>query len=128
MDMDRDEYQNLLIVLKLFQNRPNHLGKFLIDNKALSQDFLDKISDSARISDISLSGINNDHLHFNSILEMNQYYKSLVDDLENIRRKKSKEEVEEDINNKLRNAIESEDYEEASRIRDYMRLNNINKI
>jgi len=123
-----DSYQNLLIVLKLFQNRPHHLSKFLIENKALNPDFLDKITDSDKLSDMAKNGIKDNYLHFNSISEMKKYYSSLIDDLENLKKKKTKEELEIELNQKLKSAIESEDYDAASRIRDYMRLNNINKI
>ena len=126
--MASDSYQNLLIVLKLFQNRPHHLSKFLIENNALNPEFLDKITDSDRLSDMAENGIKDNYLHFNSISEMKDYYKSLIDDLENLKRKKTKEELEIEVNRKLIIAIEREDYDSASRIRDYMRLNNINKI
>jgi protein-arginine kinase activator protein McsA len=59
---------------------------------------------------------------------MRKYYSSLVDDLENLKRKKTKEELTEELNEKLKFAIESENYEEASRIRDYMKVNNIQKL
>ena len=126
--MADESYQNLLIVLKLFQNRPHHLSKFLIENNALNPDFLDKITDSDKLSDMAQNGIKDNYLHFNSISEMKKYYSSLIDDLENLKKKKTKEELEIEINQKLKSAIERENYEEASRIRDYMRLNNINKI
>jgi hypothetical protein len=126
--MGSESYQNLLIVLKLFQNRPHHLSKFLIENKALNSDFLEKITDSDKLSDMAENGIKDNYLHFNSISEMKKYYSSLIDDLENLRKKKSKEELEIDVNQKLKSAIEREDYEDATRIRDYMRLNNINKL
>ena len=62
-----NEYENLLVVLKLFQNRPHHLTKFLIENKALNYDFLSKISDSDNLSDMAKNGIKDNHLHFNTI-------------------------------------------------------------
>jgi len=74
------------------------------------------------------NGIKDNYLHFNSISEMKNYYTSLIDDLENLKKKKTKEELEIELNQKLKLAIEREDYDAASRIRDYMRLNNINKI
>jgi|APCry1669189665_1035243.scaffolds.fasta_scaffold01239_7 hypothetical protein len=126
--MGGESYQNLLIVLKLFQNRPHHLSKFLIENKALNPDFLEKITDSDKLSDMAKNGIKDNYLHFNSISEMKNYYTSLIDDLENLKKKKTKEELEIELNQKLKLAIEREDYDAASRIRDYMRLNNINKI
>ena len=122
------EYENLLVVLKLFQNRPHHLTKFLIENKAINPDFLSKISDSDKLSDMAKNGIKDNFLHFNTISEMKRYYSSLIDDLENLKRKKTKEELSIEINQKLKDAIEKENYEEASRIRDYMKVNNIQKL
>jgi hypothetical protein len=122
------EYENLLVVLKLFQNRPHHLTKFLIENKAINPDFLSKISDSDKLSDMAKNGIKDNFLHFNTISEMKRYYSSLIDDLENLKRKKTKEELSIEINQKLKDAIENENYEEASRIRDYMKVNNIQKL
>lgn len=120
--MDKD-YKNLLAILKLFRNRPSHLAKFLIDNKAFKLEFLEKIENSEK-----LSNINKSDLHFNTISEMNDYYNSLVDDLDKMRDKKTKKELELDFNSRLMLAIESENYEEASRIRDYMKKNKIRKI
>lgn len=122
-----EKYRNLLVVLKLFQNRPHHLSNFLIENGALNQDFLNKIGDSEKLSDIAKTGIKDNFLHFNSISEMKRYYNSLIDDLESLSKKKSKEELTQHLNQKLQNAIEREDYDEASRIRDYMKANNITK-
>ena len=122
------EYENLLVVLKLFQNRPHHLTKFLIENKAINSDFLSKISDSDKLSDMAKNGIKDNYLHFNTISEMKKYYSSLLDDLVNLKRKKTKEELTMELNQKLKDAIEKENYEEASRIRDYMKANNIQKL
>ncbi len=123
-----ESYQNLLVVLKLFQNRPHHLTNFLIENKALNSDFLEKISDSDKLSDMAKNGIKDNYLHFNSISEMKKYYQSLLDDLENLKNRKTKEELEIELNEKLKRAIQNENFEEACRIRDYMKVNNINKL
>ena len=122
---DDDKYRNLIVVLKLFQNRPHHLAKFLTENKAINPDFLEKISDSDKISDMARNGIKDNHLHFNTINEMKKYYNSLVNDLDNLKRKKNKEEMTKELKEKLQISIINEDFEEACRIRDYMRLNNI---
>ena len=126
--MNSESYQNLLVVLKLFQNRPHHLTSFLIENKALNSDFLEKISDSQKLSNMAKNGIKDNFLHFNSISEMKKYYQSLLDDLENLKNLKTKEELELELNEKLQKAIQTENYEEASRIRDYMKVNNIQKL
>lgn len=125
--MSDESYKNLLIVLKLFQNRPHHLTNFLIENKALNSEFLEKITDSQKLSDMATDGIKDNYLHFNSISEMKKYYQSLLDDLENLKNRKTKEELQEELNFKLKKAIDNENYEEACRIRDYMKVNNISK-
>jgi len=121
------EFGNLLVIFKLFNNRPHHLLKFLTDNKALNPDFLNKISESEKLNEIQKNGLSDNHLHFKNISEMKNYYSSLIDDLENLKSKKTLEELTNELNNKLSKAIEKEDYEEASRIRDYMKMNNIKK-
>lgn len=124
--MNKD-HRNLLVVLKLFQNRPHHLTKFLIENEALNSKFLEKINDSEKLSEMSELGIKDNILHFNSITEMREYYKSLMDDLEHLKERKTKEELEVELNHKLKSALMNENYEEAARIRDYMEFNNIKK-
>lgn len=125
--MNNEIYKNLLVLLKLFQNRTSHLADFLIENDALKSEFIEKINNNSKLSEMTLSDIKDNHLHFNSINEMKDYYKSLVDDLENLKNKKTKEEFIIELNDKLLKAIDNENYEEAVRIRDYMKLNNINK-
>lgn len=122
-----NEHNNFLVILKMFKNRPYHLAKFLIENKAINPDFLKKINDNDALSDMSLNDVSDKQLHFNSISDMNKYYSSIIDDLENLKRKKNKDELETELNFKLKKSIEIEDYEEAARIRDYMKVNNISK-
>ena len=44
---DKDQlYKNLVILLKMFKNRPYHLAKYLTDNTAFSQEFIKKILES----------------------------------------------------------------------------------
>ena len=121
------KHQNLLTILKMFQNRPHHLAEFLVDNNAFTKGFLDKISNSEKISDIFKNGISDDNMHFNTILEMGKYYSSLIDDFGNSKEDKSKDQLETEFNRSLRMSIDKEDYEEAARIRDYMKLNKIKK-
>lgn len=121
----KNEYENLLMILKLFQNRPNHLTKFLIESNALNPNFIKKLKESERLKEMKENGIHENYLHFDTIDELKKYYTSLIDDLENIKNKKSGKELIEEFELKLKQAIENEDYEEACRIRDYMKLNNI---
>lgn len=121
------KYQNLLTILKMFQNRPHHLAEFLVDNNAFTKNFLDKISNSEKVSDIFKDGIKEDNMHFNTILEMGKYYSSLIDDFGDSKEYKSKDQLEIEFNKNLKISIDKEDYEEAARIRDYMKLNKIKK-
>jgi excinuclease UvrABC helicase subunit UvrB len=115
---------SLLIFFKLFENRPNHLVNFLLENDAFNGTFLEKINDSNKLSKISE---NFEDINFLSIDEMNNFYKSLIDDLDNIKRQKTKRDLIIELNKKIQEAINSENYEEAAHIRDYMIKNNLKK-
>jgi hypothetical protein len=114
-----DIYENLIKLLSLFKNKPYYLAKYLIKNSALTEDFIEKLKDS-KISELEKENIN-----FTNIEEMENYYQSLIS--KNIE-EKSKKDIEIELNNKLDNALILENYEEASSIRDYMRLKNIKRI
>jgi hypothetical protein len=114
--MDNDKiYESLINILKLFKNRPYHLAKYLMDNKSLSDSFLKKLSKS---------NFSKSDLNFKSISEMNDYFNSLLDDID----LKNKEESVIEINKKLDKLISEEKYEEAIYIRDYMLRNKIRRI
>jgi excinuclease UvrABC helicase subunit UvrB len=119
-------HSNLLILLKLFQDRPKHLANFLLENDALNDSFIKKLNDSDRLIEIS-EGLNEKDIYFNSIDEMNRFYKLLIDDLETIKKRKTKAELIIELNQKIQDAISNEDYEEAARIRDYIIKNNLKK-
>ena len=43
--MENEElYRSLVIMLKMFKNRPYHLAKYLVENSALTEDFIKKLS------------------------------------------------------------------------------------
>lgn len=121
--MNEDIYKKLVTLLKLFKNRPYHLGKYLIDNKALSEDFIKTVLNSSKLEDIS----NNEDLliNFNTIEQMEEFYSSLVD-LNNLDNK-TPEEIAEELNSKLDNLIINEKYEEAANLRDYMKRKKIKR-
>ena len=51
--MENEElYRNLVIFLKMFKNRPYHLAKQLIENDALTKDFIKKISDNPKLGEV----------------------------------------------------------------------------
>jgi anaerobic selenocysteine-containing dehydrogenase len=121
--MNEDIYKKLVTLLKLFKNRPYHLAKYLIDNKALNKDFIKTVLNSNKLEDIS----NNEDLliNFNSIEQMEEFYSSLVD-LNNLDNK-TPEQISEELNLKLDSLIDKEKYEEAANLRDYMKRKKIER-
>ncbi len=117
-------YKNLTKFLEKFKNRPNHLSKFLIDNDALSANFIEKIQKIDKITeknDISLDNVN-----FKNISQMEDFYNSILD--EDVTIKKTVKELTKEYNDKLNYLIDNEMYEEAAKMRDYMSGNNIKRI
>jgi uncharacterized protein (DUF1330 family) len=121
--MNDDTYKKLVTFLKLFKNRPHHLGKYLLDNKALNKEFIKNVLESDKLENLS----NDEELiiNFNSIEQMEEFYSSLVD-LNNLNNKTS-EQIEEELNLKLNKLIDSEQYEEAANLRDYMKRKKIKR-
>jgi hypothetical protein len=115
---------NLVNLFKLFKNRPHHLTRFLLDQDALKDNFLKKINNNSKLSNVDSTDINE---YFNSIDDMKDHYSLYINDVEISKRKKTKEELIEELNLKIKEAIELENYEEAARIRDYMIRNNLKK-
>jgi len=117
-------YKYLTNFLEKFKNRPNHLSKFLIDNDALSANFIEKIQKIDKITeknDISLDNVN-----FKNISQMEDFYNSILD--EDVTIKKTVKELTKEYNDKLNYLIDNEMYEEAAKMRDYMSGNNIKRI
>ena len=123
--MNNDSYKNLIELLKLFKNRPYHLAKYLVNNNALDDEFIKNLSNSESLDKIS-KGEANPPVTFMNILQMEEFYLSLIDikDLNN----KTKEEIEKEFNEKLNNLIILENYEDAAKVRDYMKRKNIKRI
>lgn len=120
---NNDITDKLIKLLSFFINRPNHLAKYLIDNSALTPEFLKKINsvelpDNAeqKIKEIYFKDFNQMKQFFNNLLNSNVYpnkfdEKSLIDELEK----------------ELKVCILEERYEDAIRIRDYLKKNNKKK-
>ena len=125
---NEDLYRNLVILLKMFKNRPFHLAKYLIDNSALKDDFLAKLSNSEKLKEFSEDDELKSKNLFLDINQMNDYYNSLTDDIKKIGVAKTPEEIAEALNQKLESLILEENYEDAARLRDYMFRNNIKRI
>jgi hypothetical protein len=123
MDNKDDIYKKLITLLRLFKNRPYHLAKYLIDNSALSKDFIDNLLNSKKI--VELSELDMDITkNFTSISQMEDFYTSLINDTDF----KNDKEVQEKLNYKLNELIKNEKYEDAANLRDYMKRKGIKRI
>jgi cysteinyl-tRNA synthetase len=130
--MNDDEiYQKLVILLKLFKNRPYHLAKYLVDNSALNKAFLNKISKSTKLDEL----LNNDEeinkslpVYFTNITQMEQFYESLLEEIKELKKNKPDEDISQSLNSKLDQLIKDEKFEEAAKLRDYMEKNSIKRI
>jgi|688.fasta_scaffold666580_1 hypothetical protein len=111
---------NLLKLMIMFKNRPNHLYKYLMENHAFTDEFIKKTSMSSKLKSIQMTT----ELNFNNIDKMNEFFESLYF---NDEEGHTKAEREKKWNQKLIDAIQNEDYEAASRIRDYMKKHNLKK-
>lgn len=123
MDNKDDIYKKLITLLKLFKNRPYHLAKYLIDNSAFSKDFIEHLLNSKKINDLSEVDMDITK-NFTSISQMEDFYTSLINDID----VKNEKEVQEKLNSKLNDLIKNEKYEDAAKLRDYMKRNNIKRI
>jgi hypothetical protein len=132
MFMDKNEELNksLVVLLKMFKNRPYHLAKYLIENSALNNEFISKITKSDKLKKISDDSDKSIAVpvYFVNISQMNDFYDSFLDDINQISKEKSLEEVTKDINQKLDDLIKGEKFEEAARVRDYMMRNGIKRL
>jgi excinuclease UvrABC helicase subunit UvrB len=115
---------NLINLFKLFRNRPNHLVKFLLDAEAFNSSFLKKINSNSKISEINEDDV---RVYFKTVDDMKDYYSSFLQEIENSKKKKTKEELLEELTQKIKDACDRENYEEAARIRDYIIKNNLKK-
>ena len=122
-------YKNLVILFKLFKNSPNHLSKYLINNSAFSEEFINSIINSKKLNELrpkeeqDYFNSNNidEPLIFKSFEDMEEYYSNILKEIDI---KDDNKDVEIQLNRKLNNLISNEKYEEAARLRDYMSFNN----
>jgi hypothetical protein len=115
-------YKNLIAILKLFQNRPYHLAKYLIENEAFKEEFLEKIKNSEKLNSMNQESTSIQAIYFIDISHMKDFFNSLT---ENVFEDKKDNTIE--LNKKLDKCINEERYEDAVRIRDYMQKNNIQR-
>lgn len=122
--MNKKEKYNLINLFKLFKNRPNHLVKFLLDNDAFTDKFLNDVFKNKKLSDNIDSDI---EIVFNSIDDMKEHFSLYISSVEINKKRKTKEEILEELTSKIREEVDNENYEEAARIRDYIIRNNLRK-
>jgi protein-arginine kinase activator protein McsA len=122
--MNKKEKYNLINLFKLFKNRPNHLVKFLLDNDAFNEKFLNNVLKNKKLSDVNVDS--DIEIVFNSIDDMKEHF-SLYVNIEINNKKKTKEEILEELSLKIKEEVDNENYEEAARIRDYIIRNNLRK-
>lgn len=131
MDNNEELYRSLVALLKMFKNRPYHLAKYMVDNNALSKDFILKLLKSDKLKELSEEEVDKPSVvpvYFVDITQMDEFYSSFVDDIKQISKEKSLEELTKELNDKLDTCIRNEKYEDAARIRDYMLRNGIKRI
>jgi hypothetical protein len=126
-------YRSLVIILKMFKNRPYHLAKYLVENSALTEEFIKKLKNSDKLKDLNEDEKSSDQkllpvpVYFVDISQMENFYNSFIDDIQQLSKEKSIEEITKELNIKLDDLIKQEKYEEAARVRDYMNRNNIKR-
>lgn len=99
----QEKYELLANFLKLFQDKRWLLAKFLIDNNAINDSFLKKINldDDDLISD------------FENLEKLNDYFNRIIS--------KESEMHRIDLETKLIELLEEERYEEAAKLRDWLK-------
>ena len=132
--MENEElYRSLVILLKMFKNRPYHLAKYLVENSALTDDFIKKLKSSDKLKEISEGEKSEQQkalpspFYFVDISQMEDFYSSFIDDIKQLSKEKGIEEVTRELNIKLDKLIKQEKFEEAARVRDYMTRNSIKR-
>ena len=134
--MENEElYRSLVILLKMFKNRPYHLAKYLVENSALTEEFIQKLKKSDKLKEMNEEEKSSEQkllpvpvpVYFLDISHMENFYNSFIDDIKQLSKEKNLEEITKELNNKLDELIKQEKYEEAARVRDYMSRNNIKR-
>lgn len=120
--MNERTQRNLITLLKIFKNRPYHLSKYLLDNDAFNSEFLKKVEKSFKLDEISNKQQSHElSSNFNSISQMDDFYNSLLDEMQELIVKKTKKsDISKELNKKLSKLLKDERYEEAAALRDYM--------
>jgi len=103
--------------LKFFINRPNHLARYLIDHGALSENFLNNLSKNPKLGEETSKSVER---FFVDINQMNHFFNSLIENKKG-QKLKDLEDLRIELNKELGVCIKEERYEDAIRIRDYLK-------
>ena len=118
--LNDDMVNKLTNFIMLFDDKTFLMARYMLDNKILNDDFIKLLSNSDKFNNpIRLP-------FFNNISDVIPYYHSLLDDFDNVG--DSKEDVLIKLNSRLDEYIRKDMFEEAIRLRDYMKKNNIDRI
>jgi hypothetical protein len=114
--MSKNTEKKLTKLFNFFINRPNHLAKYLLDSGAFNKEFLNKLSEvniptneDSKILGIYFVDLNQMHNFFNNLLNKEKYPD--VDP----------EKLTIELEKELEKCIKEERYEDAIRIRDYLK-------
>ncbi|NBQ48000.1 MAG: hypothetical protein EBU33_06055, partial [Sphingobacteriia bacterium] len=107
-------YKNLVQLLKMFNDRPYHLAKYLMDNSALQKEFLQRISENYKLKKISEKGDKHQAPYFTDITQMVDFYSSFSDDMKRLTDGKSTDEIMSELNQRLNDYVNDEKYEDAA--------------
>jgi excinuclease UvrABC helicase subunit UvrB len=135
MDNDREKDREEIFKAHLtalffqFKDKPHLLANYFSQHDALKETFKDRIVNNSKLKDISENMKNNQELdkpYFHNLEEMQKYYNQLF---EKEKEKESKKvhpvlgasTKEEALKVQLQEALDSEDYEKAAKLRDYMK-------
>jgi hypothetical protein len=104
----------------MFGDKKHLMIKYMLDNNIFNESFIESI--------LNNSNFNNsvDVPNFNRIEDIFPFYNTLLDDFDNSG--DTPEDISYNLNNKLDEYISKDMFEEAIRLRDYMKKNNIDRI
>ena len=117
-----ERHKKIAYILSFFKNRPNQLTKFLIENDAFKDSFYEKID---KIPENKKNEENIENPYFRDFQEMKKFYDGVLsNELNNLYQER---DTVREINEKLDEYIRLEKYEDAIRIRHYMKKNGIKR-
>jgi excinuclease UvrABC helicase subunit UvrB len=99
------EHKKIVLLFNYFNQNTNLLVKYLLDNKAFSEDFISNITNSE-----FLNNNNSINYNYNNINELDNFLMSILLEQENIT----------NLNKKLKEHLDKEEYEKAAKLRDYI--------